>query len=75
MRGSKTKGYECYDSLTPALSRRERGRSGLFQQPAGRLSKREPYTVSILHLIPRSLLILRFLHPRLLPWGAGIVHL
>ena len=33
MRGSKTKGYECDDSLTPALSRGERGRSGIFQQP------------------------------------------
>ena len=37
MRESKTKGYECDDSLTPALSRRERGRLGLFQQPARHL--------------------------------------
>ena len=33
MRGSKTMGYEYDDSLTPALSRWERGRLGLFQQP------------------------------------------
>ena len=26
-------GYERYDSLTPALSRWERGSSGLFQRP------------------------------------------
>ena len=38
MRGSNTMGYECDDSLTPALSRRERGSSGLFQQPASVLS-------------------------------------
>ena len=34
MRGPKTMGNECDDSLTPALSRWERGRLGLFQQPA-----------------------------------------